>query len=105
MCRLWRQGQGRRNQAPPSLAGKGPGVRLRIGLHTGKALRDADAFFGKHVILAARIAGQARGGEILVSGLLKDLTESSGEFRFEEERQMALKGLAVMHRVVAVDWA
>jgi len=80
-------------------------MRVRIGLHTGEAIKDHDDFFGKHVILAGRIADQARGGEILVSALLKELTESAGEFRFGEERQVALKGLAGTQQVVAVEWA
>jgi class 3 adenylate cyclase len=75
---------------------------IRIGLHTGEALKDHDDFFGRHVILAARIAAQAEGGEILVSALLKDLTESSGEFTFDDGRDLALKGLAGTHRVYAV---
>jgi class 3 adenylate cyclase len=37
-------------------------LRVRIGLHTGEALRDADKFFGKTVIQAFRIADLARGG-------------------------------------------
>ncbi|KKK82898.1 hypothetical protein LCGC14_2798790, partial [marine sediment metagenome] len=49
-------------------------IHVRIGLHTGEAIKEADDFFGKNVILAARIAGQAQGGEILVSSLLKELT-------------------------------
>ncbi len=77
---------------------------MRIGLHTGEALRDAGDFFGRHVILAARIAGQARGGEILVSALLKELTESAGEFSFDAGRELALKGLSGTHRLYGVAW-
>jgi class 3 adenylate cyclase len=54
-------------------------VKVRMGLHTGEVLKDADDFFGKHVILASRIAGKAHGGEILVSSILKELTESGGD--------------------------
>jgi len=57
-------------------------IHVRMGLHTGEVLKDADDFFGKHVILASRIAGKARGGEILVSSLLKDLAESGGDINF-----------------------
>src|SRR5437763_1370803 len=57
-------------------------VRVRIGLHTGEAIREAHDLFGKSVIMAARIAAQAEGQEILVSSLLKELTDSSGEFVF-----------------------
>jgi class 3 adenylate cyclase len=59
-------------------------IRVRIGLHTGEAIKEADDFYGKNVILAARIAGQAQGGEILVSSLLKELTESAGDIAFGE---------------------
>jgi class 3 adenylate cyclase len=61
-------------------------IHVRMGLHTGEVLKDADDFFGKHVILASRIAAKARGGEILASSLLKELTESSGDIRFGAAR-------------------
>ena len=38
-----------------------------MGLHTGEVIAEEGDFFGKNVILAARIAAQASGGEILVS--------------------------------------
>jgi class 3 adenylate cyclase/ketosteroid isomerase-like protein len=79
-------------------------IRVRIGLHTGEALKDADDFFGKHVILASRIAGQAEGGEILASSLLKDLTDSLGDIPFGESREAELKGLTGVYRMYVVDW-
>jgi class 3 adenylate cyclase/tetratricopeptide (TPR) repeat protein len=79
-------------------------IRVRIGLHTGEVLRDADKFFGATVILAARIASQAAGGEILASSLLKELTESLGDLRFGAERAVALKGFPAPHRVFPVEW-
>jgi class 3 adenylate cyclase len=77
----------------------GASVRVRIGLHTGEVVKNEDDFFGKSVILASRIAGIARGGQVLVSGLVRDLTESSGEFAFGEARELELKGLSGTHRV------
>lgn len=79
-------------------------LRVRIGLHTGEAIKDADDFYGKSVILASRIANQARGGEILVSSLLKELTESAGDIRFGEVQEVELKGLAGRHRLYPVEW-
>jgi class 3 adenylate cyclase/tRNA A-37 threonylcarbamoyl transferase component Bud32 len=79
-------------------------IRVRIGLHTGEALKDADKFFGKTVILASRIAAQARGGEILVSSLLKQLTESTGDLRFGAAREVDLKGITERQRMFAVEW-
>ena len=80
-------------------------LRVRAGLHTGEAIKEADDFFGKNVILAARIAAQAIGGEILVSSLLKELVESAGDVRFDGGRELVLKGLSGTHQVFAVAWA
>ncbi len=82
----------------------GEAVQVRIGLHTGEAIKEADDFYGHHVNLAARIADQARGSEILVSSLLKELTDSAGEFRFDDERSVDLKGLSNAQRVYEVRW-
>jgi class 3 adenylate cyclase len=81
-----------------------PLIRVRMGLHTGEALRDADDFHGRDVVLAARIADQARGGEILVSALLKELLAGRGDLRFDEERMAELKGLTGVQRMYAVVW-
>ncbi|HET7236879.1 MAG TPA: adenylate/guanylate cyclase domain-containing protein [Actinomycetota bacterium] len=90
-----------------ALAQRPPGadeLRVRIGLHTGEPVREADDFYGKAVILAARIAAEARGSEILVSSLVRELTESAGEFTFEEPTDTELKGLSGMHRLSTVRW-
>lgn len=79
-------------------------VRVRMGLHTGEAIHDAGDFYGRNVILAARIADQASGGEILASSLFKQLTESSGDLRFESSRQVELKGLSGVETVHALSW-
>jgi class 3 adenylate cyclase len=79
-------------------------IRVRIGLHTGEAIREADDFFGKHVVLASRVADAASGGEILVSSVLKELTESDGDVRFGEPRELEMKGLSGTHAVRAVVW-
>jgi len=80
-------------------------VRVRIGLHTGEAIAEEGDFYGRHVNLAARVGAAADGGEILVSSLLRELTASSGEFDFDDGRDVQLKGLAGTHRVYAVRWA
>ena len=77
-------------------------VRVRIGLHTGEAIKEESDFYGKNIVLAARIADCARGGEILTSGVVKQMLESAGDFRFEQERQLELDGLAGTHSVYTV---
>jgi class 3 adenylate cyclase len=82
----------------------GPELRVRVGLHTGEPVREADDFYGKAVILAARIAAEARGSEILVSSLVREITESMGEFSFEAPTDAELKGLSGMYHLSAVRW-
>ncbi len=82
-----------------------PAIRVRIGLHTGEAVQDSGDFFGTHVNMAARIADLARGDEILISGLTRQLVAGFREFAFGESRDVQLKGLSSTHQVVAVDWA
>ena len=77
-------------------------IRLRIGLHTGEAIREEADFYGKNIVLAARIADRARGGEILASSVVKQLTESAGDLHFENERELELDGLAGTHTVYRV---
>jgi class 3 adenylate cyclase len=55
------------------------------------------------VIQAFRIADLARADQILVSRELQALIAESG-FRFEDERDVVLKGFSGQHRVAAVDW-
>ncbi len=73
-------------------------TKVRIGLHTGEAIRQGDDFFGTHVAFAARIAGAAQGGEILVSSLLKELTDAAGDITFDDGREVPLKGLSGKRR-------
>jgi class 3 adenylate cyclase len=80
-------------------------IRVRMGLHTGQAIRADGDIFGRSVILAARIAAQARGGEILVSAPLREATGDAGDgFSFDEGRELELKGLAGTHRVFRAEW-
>lgn len=80
-------------------------LRVRIGLHTGNVFQEQDDFLGKTVVLAARITGRARGGEVLVSGTLKDYIEHVTEWRFGPPSELSLKGLSSPQRVHAVYWS
>jgi eukaryotic-like serine/threonine-protein kinase len=80
-------------------------IRVRIGIHSGEPIKEADRFFGKSVILAARIAAQAKGGEILVSSVVRDLSEGTADVRFDSGREVELKGLAGKRRVFRALWS
>ena len=77
---------------------------VRMGLHTGEVIRDGEDLYGRNVILATRIADKARGGEILVSSLTKELTDSSGDLEFSDDREVELKGLNGTFRVWSLGW-
>jgi class 3 adenylate cyclase/ketosteroid isomerase-like protein len=79
-----------------------PPIRVRIGVHTGDALREADHFFGTTVHYAARVASEALGGEVLVSNVVHDLVAGLG-IDFIERREVELKGLEGSHRLFSVD--
>ena len=77
-------------------------VRVRIGLHAGEPVREGNDFHGKSVVFASRTAGEAGGGEILVSALMRELTEQAGDLHFGVGREVVLKGLEGTHRVYPV---
>jgi len=80
-------------------------IRVRIGLHMGEAISEGGDFFGKTVIMAARIGAKANAGEILVSSVFKAVTESAGDLRFDDGYEVELKGLSGTYRVHRVLWA
>ena len=90
----------------PDATGEGSygAVRVRIGLHTGEMVREGDDFFGRHVNLAARVAGHASGGDIFVSGVVRDLV-SGQPFDFDDAGERPMKGFEQPMRVWAARWA
>lgn len=65
-------------------------IRVRIGLHTGTAIERGGDYFGQNVALAARVAGQAHGGEILVTSEIVGMLE--GRYSFTPAESVELKG-------------
>jgi len=53
----------------------GLSVRVRMGLHTGEGVHGGDNYVGLDVNRAARIAGAANGGQVLVSEATRGLVE------------------------------
>jgi class 3 adenylate cyclase len=77
------------------------GIAIRAGLHTGEVELVAGNVRGLAVHAAARVAGLAGAGEVLVSETTRDLLDGSG-VRFEDRGVHELKGLATPKRVFAL---
>jgi adenylate cyclase len=79
-------------------------MQVRAGLHSGFVIANPEQLLGRNVVLASRIAGEARGGEILVSSNVKQYTETDPSFQFELHGEYHFKGLHGEHNVYAVRW-
>ncbi|MFZ3303421.1 MAG: adenylate/guanylate cyclase domain-containing protein [Mycobacterium sp.] len=77
-------------------------LRVRIGVHMGRSVRRGDDLFGRNVAMAARVAAEAGGGEILVSDTVREALSECEDLSFDEGRDADLKGFAGTHRLFAV---
>jgi class 3 adenylate cyclase len=73
-------------------AGRGLGIELRIGVHTGEVEVLPNDIGGVTVHAASRIMALGRPSEIIVSSVTRGLVDGSG-FRFEERGSHQVKGL------------
>jgi DNA-binding NarL/FixJ family response regulator len=78
-------------------------LNIRIGLNTGDVISEDDDYFGSSVIAAARIAGAARGGEILLSEATKSV---AGRIRVPlvDRGPHELRGLSETTRLYEAVW-
>jgi len=77
------------------------GIELRAGLHTGECELMEGKVAGIAVSIGARVAGEARPREVLVSQTVKDLVAGSG-IEFAERGPAELKGVPGEWRLYAV---
>ncbi|MFI5510637.1 adenylate/guanylate cyclase domain-containing protein [Mycobacterium sp. NPDC051804] len=85
-----------------SLRRESENIRVRIGIHVGKSVRRGEDFFGRNVAMAARVAGEADGGEVLVSKEVRDALANADGYEFDGGRDASLKGFSGTHRLYAV---
>jgi class 3 adenylate cyclase len=79
------------------------GIRVRIGIHMGKSVRRGDDLFGRNVAMAARVAAEADGGEILISEPVRNAV--ADDIDVGPPRDVELKGFGGSHRLYPVDLA
>jgi class 3 adenylate cyclase len=86
----------------------GDRIAVRIGLNAGEPIEESGAdgradLFGATVILAARIANEAQGGEILVSDTVRGLCSGKG-ISFQDRGEFEAKGFREPIRLFEVRW-
>jgi class 3 adenylate cyclase len=86
-----------------ALADRESGVRVRIGLNAGEPIVEADDLFGASVVVAARLAAEARGGEVLVSDVVRQLAVGK-EFAFADRGERTLRGFDEPVRAFELQW-
>jgi class 3 adenylate cyclase len=80
-------------------------VRVRIGIHTGEAIRQGEDFFGRAVVVASRLVDMCGDSGIAVSEMVRDLTRDAGDLVFDDGREVDLRGLSGRHRLYCVLWS
>jgi class 3 adenylate cyclase len=76
-------------------------LQVRVGIHTGEVEVSGSEVGGIAVHIGARIASVARGGEILVSSVVRDLMTGS-DTRFEDRGRHQLKGVPAQSHLFGV---
>lgn len=77
------------------------GLEVRIGIHVGECEVHEDKLAGLAVVIGARIASKAVGGEVLVSQTVRDLVAGSG-IKFRDRGGHRLKGVPGTWRLFEV---
>jgi class 3 adenylate cyclase len=80
------------------------GLELRAGLHAGEVELRGDDIGGLAVHIASRVSAMAAGGEVLVTGTVRDLVVGSG-IVFDDRGRFNLKGVPDEWQVLAVERA
>jgi len=78
-------------------------LRIRVGLNTGEPIREDGDLYGTPVIIAARVADLASGGQILVTDVVRLLAAGKG-FRFRSTGATHLQGISEPVALFEVDW-
>jgi len=68
-------------------------VEIRIGIHSGEAMRREEGYFGTAVVIARRLCDRAEAGQILCSSMVARLLNSRHALTFRELGPLQLKGI------------
>ncbi len=93
---------------PEALEGRAEPIKVRIGLNAGEPIAEDDPdgrsdLYGTAVNLAARIAAQAEGGEILASEAVRQIVAGK-KFPFSDRGETTLRGFEDRVHIYQVSW-
>jgi len=88
---------------PSTGSGRAEVIRVRIGLNAGEPIAEEEDLHGTAVIMAARVAAKAEGGEILASDVVRQLVAGKG-FLFADRGDVALRGFEDPVRLYEARW-
>jgi class 3 adenylate cyclase/tetratricopeptide (TPR) repeat protein len=80
-------------------------VRVRMGVHRGSVMQRQGNPYGRDVHAAARVMGEAKGGEILLSEAVRKAAGEVPGASFVDRGLFWLKGLPERWRLFALEWA
>ena len=78
-------------------------ILVRVGLNAGEPIAEDDDLFGTAVIEASRITAAAKGGEILVANVVRELAKGK-DFLFADRGETSLRGFEDPVRLFEVRW-
>jgi class 3 adenylate cyclase/tetratricopeptide (TPR) repeat protein len=79
-------------------------VQVRVGMNTGEVLQEEADLFGEAVNAAARIAGKAKGGQILISETTRGVIGRAKDVELVDRGRFRLKGFPERWRLFEVIW-
>ena len=79
------------------------GLGLSIGINAGEPIHEGGDIFGTPVQFAARILGNAEGGEVAASNIVREMCVGK-HYAFTKKGEFELKGFAEPARIYLVDW-
>jgi adenylate cyclase len=77
-------------------------IKVRMGIHMGESVRRGDDLFGLNVAMAARIAGHADGGEILISDVVREAIGQADGISVTPAEVVEFKGFSGTYEVFPV---
>jgi len=78
-------------------------IDVRIGLNAGEPIAEQEDLFGTPVIVASRLAAEAKGGQILVSDVVRQLIAGKG-FQIADCGEVEMKGFDSPLHAYEVRW-